>query len=78
MLGEWERATRESYLHAYDRVARDARLYDGIDTNRSLLELFELEKALYELRYEINNRPGWVRIPLQGILALAGGGLAGH
>ena len=30
--------------------------------------LFELEKALYELRYEIGNRPTWVGIPLQGIL----------
>jgi maltose alpha-D-glucosyltransferase/alpha-amylase len=27
-----------------------------------------LEKALYELRYELNSRPDWVRIPLKGIL----------
>ena len=33
-----------------------------------LLGLFELEKALYELRYEIGNRPAWAGIPLQGIL----------
>ena len=39
----------------------------------ALLALFELEKALYELRYEINNRPAWVRIPLAGLRALAGG-----
>ncbi|MDM0043362.1 maltose alpha-D-glucosyltransferase [Variovorax dokdonensis] len=36
-----------------------------------LLSLFEMEKALYELRYEINNRPDWVTVPLQGILTLA-------
>ena len=36
-----------------------------------LLRLFTLEKALYELSYELNNRPDWVRIPIQGILALA-------
>jgi hypothetical protein len=30
--------------------------------------MFELEKALYELRYELNNRPSWAGIPLQGIL----------
>ena len=30
--------------------------------------LFELEKALYELRYELGNRPGWAGIPLQGIV----------
>ena len=36
-----------------------------------LLDIFLLEKAVYELGYEINNRPEWVRIPLVGILALA-------
>ena len=35
-----------------------------------LLRLFVLEKALYELNYEINNRPDWLRIPLAGILRL--------
>jgi maltose alpha-D-glucosyltransferase/alpha-amylase len=29
-----------------------------------------LEKALYELLYELNNRPAWLRIPLAGILTL--------
>ena len=37
---------------------------------RSLLGAFILDKALYELVYELNNRPAWVRIPLQGILSL--------
>jgi len=36
-----------------------------------LLDVFLLEKALYELRYELNNRPDWVRLPLAGILQLA-------
>ncbi|MDQ3068879.1 MAG: alpha-amylase, partial [Acidobacteriota bacterium] len=36
-----------------------------------LLRAFLLEKACYEVQYEINNRPEWVRIPLAGILALA-------
>jgi maltose alpha-D-glucosyltransferase/alpha-amylase len=35
-----------------------------------LLDAFVLDKALYELNYELNNRPAWVRIPLLGILAL--------
>jgi maltose alpha-D-glucosyltransferase/alpha-amylase len=71
MLTDWERATRESYLHAYDVVARDAGLFEGIEANRSLLELFELEKALYELRYEIANRPDWVSIPLSALVDTA-------
>jgi maltose alpha-D-glucosyltransferase/alpha-amylase len=32
------------------------------------LSFFELEKALYELEYEVNNRPAWAHIPLRGIL----------
>ena len=35
-----------------------------------LLAVFELEKAVYELRYELNNRPDWVGIPVAGILRL--------
>jgi len=37
----------------------------------AILELFLLEKALYELRYEIGNRPDWIPIPLRGLLELA-------
>jgi maltose alpha-D-glucosyltransferase/alpha-amylase len=35
-----------------------------------LLDAYLLEKALYELLYELNNRVTWLRIPLAGILAL--------
>ena len=37
---------------------------------RKLLAIYLLDKALYELSYELNNRPAWVRIPLIGILSL--------
>ena len=39
-----------------------------VEAGSGLLGLFELEKALYELRYELGNRPAWAGIPLQGIL----------
>ena len=39
----------------------------------ALLQLFVLDKALYELNYELNNRPDWVRIPLTAILGIIGG-----
>ncbi len=72
MLSGWESATRETYLRAYDVVARAAELHDGIEANRDLLALFELEKALYELRYELANRPDWVSIPLSDLVQAAG------
>ena len=46
-------------------VPKDPAMFDR------LLRAFLLEKACYEIQYEINNRPDWVRIPLAGVLALA-------
>jgi len=68
---DWETRVRKAFLAAYEEAVRTSGLYASFDEMRGLLELFELEKALYELRYELGNRPGWVGIPLQGILALA-------
>ena len=34
---------------------------------RILLDAYLLEKALYELGYELNNRPDWINIPIEGI-----------
>ena len=41
---------------------------------RTLLEFFELEKAIYEVNYELNNRPAFIDIPLTGLLRIAGDG----
>ncbi|HTV94648.1 MAG TPA: maltose alpha-D-glucosyltransferase [Steroidobacteraceae bacterium] len=64
----WAVEVRAAFLAAYDAAARGASLYAELTPGRGLLGLFELEKALYELRYELGNRPGWAGIPLQGIL----------
>jgi maltose alpha-D-glucosyltransferase/alpha-amylase len=63
----WAAEVRRAFLAAYDAAARGASLYDVLTPGAGLLGLFELEKALYELRYEIGNRPAWAGIPLQGI-----------
>jgi maltose alpha-D-glucosyltransferase / alpha-amylase len=75
---DWERSVRAAFLDTYRSVVRAGGLYpdqgdaDGFEAALPLLELFELEKALYELRYEIGNRPDWIAVPLSGIAALAG------
>ena len=74
---QWERRMRQAFVDAYREVAVAGGLYpgnDAFDAARPLLDLFEFEKALYELRYEIDNRPDWVGVPLAGIAELAGVG----
>jgi maltose alpha-D-glucosyltransferase/alpha-amylase len=64
----WEVQVREAFLSAYEAAAGDPGTQGALRTGGGLLALFELEKALYELRYELGNRPGWAGIPLQAIL----------
>ena len=67
----WERSMGAEFLRAYRNTAQDAPFLPSSDDGfRKLLAIFLLDKALYELSYELNNRPTWVRIPLMGILSL--------
>jgi len=72
LLDAWEREVRAQFLIAYSATVRGSALYSSFDDARPLIGLFELEKALYELRYELRNRPDWVGIPLGSLLELAG------
>jgi trehalose synthase-fused probable maltokinase len=65
----WEDHAREEFLGGY-RSTVDQSLVPTGSAMDKLLTVFELEKAVYELRYELNNRPDWVRIPVAGILRL--------
>jgi len=72
---QWENSMREGFLQTYGQVAVDGGLYADaaeFEAAKSLIDLFELEKAFYELRYEMDNRPDWIGVPLEGIAALAG------
>jgi trehalose synthase-fused probable maltokinase len=69
----WEQRAREAFLAGYFRTVDAALLPPGQAASEQLLAIFELEKAVYELRYELNNRPDWVRIPVAGILRLLDG-----
>jgi len=64
----WEQAARGAFLSAYADTMAAGPSPRRID--HGLVTLFELEKALCELRYELNNRTHWATAPLQSILAL--------
>ena len=61
-----------AFLHAYEQVMEPAGLLPEAGRQRqTLIELYLLEKACYELIYELNNRPDWAHIPLQAVARLA-------
>ncbi len=66
----WEDQARTRFLDAYFEAVDSRLLPPGQDATQKLLSVFELEKAVYELRYELNNRPDWVGIPVAGIARL--------
>ncbi len=69
----WENAACTAFLNAYKQTtAANPTLLPEPAQAQALLNAYLLEKALYELLYELNNRPTWVRIPLLGILSLKG------
>jgi len=67
---DWEDRCRTEFLDGYLDTADPALLPSSRDQVERLLTIFELEKAVYELRYELHNRPDWVAIPVAGILRM--------
>jgi maltokinase len=67
---DWEARARAEFLDGYIAEV-DPNLLPASEAGvRQFLSIFELEKAVYELRYELNNRPDWVPIPVAGIARL--------
>jgi len=67
----WERCVAAEFLRAYRETTHGADFSPPESADfRKLLDVFLLDKALYEVRYELNVRPAWVRIPLLGIMSL--------
>jgi maltokinase len=67
---DWEDRARAAYLEGYRAKVDMSLLPPGQQATDQLLTVFELEKVVYELRYELNNRPDWVAIPVAGIVRL--------
>ena len=72
-LADWERDASHHFLEGYAKATRGLASVPRDEASfQALLQLFLIEKALYELRYEIANRPDWVDIPLRGLIELMG------
>ena len=67
----WQNSASAAFLNAYrDTVAASRDLLPPPEHAQSLFTAYLMEKALYELLYELNNRPTWLRIPIGGILSM--------
>jgi maltose alpha-D-glucosyltransferase / alpha-amylase len=67
----WRQATERAFLEAYrESIAGCPSWPEDEAAARRLLDLFLLEKALYEICYEAANRPNWIQIPLKGVTNL--------
>jgi predicted trehalose synthase len=66
----WQQEARARFLEGYMASADPAILPIGQASIEKLLAILELERALYELTYDLNNRPDWVPIPVASITRL--------
>jgi maltose alpha-D-glucosyltransferase / alpha-amylase len=70
-LAEWRDRSVAAFLGAYRETMTDQRLWPA-DPNAAerMLDFFLLEKAIYEIEYELAHRPDWLRVPLTGMLRI--------
>jgi trehalose synthase-fused probable maltokinase len=66
---DFERRARTEFLDGYRSTVDPSLVPAGASFDR-LLQVFELEKSVYELRYELNNRPDWLPIPVAGVVRM--------
>jgi maltose alpha-D-glucosyltransferase/alpha-amylase len=67
----WQNSVSSEFLKAYRAtIAANPDLLPPPEQAQTLYTAYLLEKALYELLYELNNRPAWLRIPISGILSM--------
>ncbi len=68
MAEAWERRVSAEFLRGYRRGAQGCPAVPGDSALfEALLNLFLLEKAVYECSYEMNNRPDWIGVPITGL-----------
>ncbi len=72
-LSEWQSRASAKFLSAYKAAIEGSRVASSADREKVTIDAFVLEKALYEIAYEAENRPDWIGIPLQGVLDILSG-----
>ena len=67
----WRQRAVDGFRAAYRKTMRGCAAYPASKKQaREMTAFFMLEKAVYEVSYELANRPAWVDIPLKGILGI--------
>ena len=75
----WRKLATEAFLSAYVQTVQGCVSYPADpEVAHRLLDLFTLEKALYEINYEVANRPTWLFIPVRGVTAIMNAHLTGR
>jgi maltose alpha-D-glucosyltransferase / alpha-amylase len=70
-LAEWRDRSVAAFLAAYREIMTNARLWPADpEAADRLLNFFLVEKAFYEVEYELAHRPEWLRVPLTGMLRI--------
>jgi maltose alpha-D-glucosyltransferase / alpha-amylase len=68
---DWGERLSSAYWECYREALGDSRLWpENEEDRRALLDVFLLEKALYEIEYELTNRPTWAHIPMDATLRI--------
>jgi len=70
-LADWRDHSTDAFLAGYREAMTNHRLWPSDPhAARDLLNFFLLEKAFYEIEYELSHRPDWLRVPLMGMLRI--------
>ena len=67
LADEWERHNVERFLAGYDGYAEIDRVLPPTEARHVVRRAFELDKAVYEVAYEVGHRPDWVEIPMSAV-----------
>jgi maltose alpha-D-glucosyltransferase/alpha-amylase len=70
---DWERKSVNAFLRGYKHAIKGCKAFPKDDkVAENLLDFFVLEKSLYEVVYEVANRPDWLPIPIMGVRRIIG------